>query len=152
MPKKKQADVEVRLAAFISLCKESGVQVTHQRTEVYRELARTHEHPDAETVYRRVRRRIPSISLDTVYRTLRTFEERGVVQRVGVGGYRTRFDANMATHHHFVCRECGLIDDFHSEALDGFQPPREVTKLGDVTSVHIELRGICGDCRGKRER
>jgi Fur family peroxide stress response transcriptional regulator len=114
--------------------------------EILRELAGTDEHPDAEAIFRRVRKRIPSLSLDTVYRTLRMFEERGIISRVGATRDRARFDANTDPHHHFICTRCGHISDFYSDALDQFQPPAEVREKGETYSVYVELRGICKNC------
>ena len=136
-----------RLAEFLDVCRKVGLKATHQRTEIYRELAATQEHPDAETVYSRVRERVPTISLDTVYRTLRVLEEKGVISRVGFLGDRTRFDANTDQHHHFVCTQCGRIGDFASETLNNFVTPPEVTSLGTVDSVYVELRGRCRKCQ-----
>jgi len=120
---------------------------THQRTEIYRELAGTTEHPSAEAIYKRVRARIPAISLDTVYRTLRLLEAKGVISRAGFTEDRTRFDANTDRHHHFVCTECGLIGDFCSDALDRFPVPPEVSEIGSVDGVYVELRGRCRKCQ-----
>ena len=142
--------VENRLLGFVELCREAGLKATHQRTGIYRELARTDEHPDADTVFRRVRRRVPAISLDTVYRTLRLLEERSVIWRVASVGDRTRFDANTARHHHFVCRGCGRVQDFTHKEFDSFPTPRDVAGLGVVESVCVELRGLCTNCRAKR--
>ena len=63
-------DVERRVARFERLCRDAGIRLTHQRLEIYRAVAQSDDHPDAETVYRRVRTRMPTVSLDTVYRTL----------------------------------------------------------------------------------
>ena len=139
--------IERRVAEFVDACHRQGVKATHQRTEILRELVATQEHPDAETVYARVRQRIPAISLDTVYRTLKMLEDMGIITRVGSMRYRTRFDANTDRHHHFVCCECGMIVDFYSDVLDRFPVPREVAELGNVDWVHVELRGRCGKCQ-----
>jgi Fur family peroxide stress response transcriptional regulator len=139
--------IDKQMAVFDEMCKGRGIKSTHQRREVYRELARTREHPDTDTVYRRVRKRIPTISLDTVYRTLRLLEDQGIISRYGSLGERTRFDANVAPHHHFVCIRCGLVEDFHSEALDHWHPPAAVRAIGAVRSVHVELRGLCKICQ-----
>ena len=136
-----------KLSVFIQKCREAGLLATHQRTEILREMAATAEHPDAETIYNRVRRRIPTISLDTVYRTLRLLEDKGVISRVGFIRDRARFDANTDRHHHFVCQECGLVRDFYSETLDEFTPPSEVSDMGEVDRVYVELRGHCRRCR-----
>ncbi len=140
---------EKRIAMFLAICRQQGVKATHQRTEILRELAGSDEHPDAETIYERVRQRIPAISVDTIYRTLRLLEDRGVISRVGSIRDRTRFDANTDRHHHFVCTACGMIGDFYSEILDRFPVSREVSEMGNVEGVYVELRGVCRNCAMK---
>lgn len=144
--------VDRRVADFLKECRRHGVKATHQRAEILRELAGTAEHPDAETIYVRVRRRIPAISLDTVYRTLRMFEEKGIIARVGSLRDRARFDANTDRHHHFVCSGCGMIGDFYSDALDRFPVPREVAEMGSVDGVYVELRGRCRTCDARAKK
>jgi Fur family transcriptional regulator, peroxide stress response regulator len=141
--------IEKRIAEFLELCRRQGVKATHQRTEVLRELAGSEEHPDAETILSRVRQRVPAISVDTVYRTLKLLEDKGVIARVGSMRDRARFDANTDRHHHFVCTECGMIGDFYSDAIDRLPVPREVSEMGSVEGVYVELRGICRKCKQK---
>ena len=141
--------IKTRVAEFLECCRRQGVRATHQRAEILRELAGSQEHPDAETIHRRVRQRIPTISLDTVYRTLRLLEDKGVIARVGSVRDRARYDANTDRHHHFVCTACGMIGDFYSDAMDRLPVPREVSEMGSVEGVYVELRGICRDCRQK---
>jgi Fur family peroxide stress response transcriptional regulator len=143
-------EVERRTKVFSGICRRYGVKATHQRSEIYRELAGTNEHPDAETIYAQVRKRIPAISLDTVYRTLRLLEKKGLISRVGSFGEKTRFDANTDRHHHFVCTRCGFIGDIYNEEWDDFRAPSDVMAMGTVNSVHIELRGLCKACQGKQ--
>ncbi len=143
-------EVERRTKMFSNVCRRYGVKATHQRSEIYRELAATNEHPDAETIYARVRKRIPAISLDTVYRTLRLLEKKGLISRVGSLGEKTRFDANTHRHHHFVCTECGFIGDFYNEEWNDFRAPSDVMTMGTVNSIHVELRGLCKACQGKQ--
>jgi Fur family peroxide stress response transcriptional regulator len=140
---------EQRVAQFLALCRRQGVKATHQRVEILRELAGSEEHPDAETILTRVRQRIPSISVDTIYRTLRLFEDRGVISRVGSMRDRARFDANTDRHHHFVCTKCEMIGDFYSDEMDRLPVPREVSGMGSVEGVYVELRGVCQTCRQK---
>ena len=144
--------VAERLTTFLGMCRQVGLKATHQRAEIYRELAGTKEHPDAATVYRRVRRRIPAISLDTVYRTLRLLEAKGVISRVVSRGDRTRFDADTERHHHFVCRGCGAVKDFYDEELNALCAPPEAAALGKVESVQVALLGVCTACSAKRSR
>jgi Fur family peroxide stress response transcriptional regulator len=143
-------ELEKKLNAFSGICRRSGAKSTHQRTEVYRELAGTDEHPDAETIYSRVRKRIPAISLDTVYRTLRLLEKRGLISRMNPLSEKARFDANTDHHHHFVCTACGCIKDFYRKEWNDFRPPSDLMAIGKINSVHVELRGICKACQRKR--
>jgi Fur family peroxide stress response transcriptional regulator len=141
------AEMQQRVDAFVETCRRSGIRATHQRVEVFREVARTDKHLDAETVYRRVRRRVPTVSLDTVYRTLSLLAERRFVTRVDALSDRARFDANTDPHHHFVCTRCGLVRDFVDERLDDLPVPGEVRSWGEVDSVHVQVRGVCRECR-----
>lgn len=146
-------NAERRVAEFVDACRQKGIKATHQRTEILRELVATVEHPDAKTIYERVRRRIPAISFDTVYRTLNLFEQEGIISRVGSVRDRARFDANTDRHHHFVCTECGKISDFYSDSLDRLPAPRQVTAMGKVEGVYVEMRGRCRKCQARtRER
>ncbi|NWF94215.1 MAG: transcriptional repressor [Syntrophaceae bacterium] len=140
-------EVERRVQAFSEVCRRYGAKATHQRREIYRELLRTDEHPAAETIYARVRKRIPAISLDTVYRTLRLLEKKGLISRAGFLNEKARFDANTLPHHHFVCTRCGFMGDIYHKERDEFLALRDVSAMGTVNSVHIELRGICKSCQ-----
>ena len=143
-------EVQKRVNEFSEACRRYGVKATHQRREIYRELAGTNEHPDVETIYSKVRKRIPAISLDTVYRTLHLLEKKGLIARVGFPGDNTRFDANTDRHHHFVCTECGFMGDFYNEEWNDFRNRSAVMTMGTVNSIHVELRGLCKACQGKR--
>ncbi len=140
--------IEHRLQNFCEVCRSKGIKATHQRLEIMRALAATDNHPNAESIYEEVRATLPTISLDTVYRTLRMFEEKGIIARVGPIRDTARFDANTSDHHHFVCSKCGKIRDFYSDALDNFSTPPEVRHMGSVEQAYIELRGVCRDCQG----
>ena len=143
-------EVERRVERFVADCRARGLKATHQRIEVFRELACSEEHPDAETLWERVRRRIPSVSRDTVYRALGMLEQQELVRRVDPLHDRARFDANMTRHHHFVCTECGMVRDFQSRTLDAFEPPAEVRGWGDVRFVQVQLRGVCARCQSRK--
>lgn len=144
-PNKKEA-LEKYLADFDEFCRGEGIKVTHQRREVYREVVQTTEHPDVETVYGRVRQRIPTISLDTVYRILRLFEARNLVFRTGEPGKRARFDANPKPHHHFFCVKCGALLDIYNEEFNQIRVPQDLDNVGRIENVQVEMRGTCARC------
>lgn len=146
-----KAEVERRIEGFVEFCREQGIKVTHQRMEVFREVVTSADHPDADTVYRGVRQRMPSIARDTVYRTLAALEEEGFIRRAEVLGGPARFDANTDRHHHFVCNVCGAITDFYSEALDRLPIPRRVRSMGRIESAQVQVRGVCAACMARQE-
>lgn len=131
---------------FNEVCRQLGIRATHQRAEIFRELVKSQEHPDAKTIYLRVRKRIPTISFDTVYRNLRLMEEQGAISKIGAGVETMRFDAVTAPHHHFVCRRCGKIRDIYRDEWNDLQRPPGIDELGDIESIHVEVRGLCADC------
>ena len=139
-------EVEQRVKHFESVCREQGIKLTHQRIEIYREIAQTEDHPDADQVFQRVKGRIPTVSLDTVYRTLWLLKDMGLVVSLGSSRERTRFDANLSSHHHFVCRQCGFTRDFYNNALDTIKLPDSINSLGTIEATHVEVRGICHLC------
>ena len=142
-------EIARRMECFEDACRTSGTRLTHQRLEVFREVARTGDHPDAESVHKGVRKRLPTVSLDTVYRTLWLLNDLGLITTLGPTRERTRFDANLTRHHHFTCVRCGLTRDFYSDDLDNLKLPRSAKAFGQIETTLVEVRGICRDCVGK---
>jgi Fur family peroxide stress response transcriptional regulator len=140
------AEVDRRVGRLKAECRAAGVKLTHQRLEVFREVAASLEHPDADTLFRRVRRRVPTVSLDTVYRTLWLLNDLGLIGTLGPRRESVRFDANLEHHHHYVCVRCGLVRDFQSAELNALQVPAAVSGLGRVCGTHVEVRGVCERC------
>ena len=134
------------IAEFYDLCREAGIKATHQRMEIFAALRSASDHPDVESIYESVRRSIPSVSLDTVYRTLRLFEAHGIVSRIGSLHERTRFDVDTTPHCHFVCAECGRTVDVHRECSRGIESLPDVEEIGSVLDVYVEVRGVCSEC------
>ena len=150
MGNKAHNKVEQRLHHLEAVARKAGVKLTHQRLEIFRELAATEEHPDADSIFRAVQQRMPTVSVDTVYRTLWTLHELGLVTTLGPHGDSMRFDANLEQHHHYVCVRCGLVRDFESADLDALRVPETVKKLGSVADAHVEVRGVCASCLAQR--
>ena len=140
-------DAGMMQKAFPEWCRDSGIRPTHQRIEIWRELAATRGHPDAESVFRSVRHRLPTVSLDTVYRTLCLFEEHGLVQRVDTVNGRARYDATTEMHAHFVCVRCSKVIDLDSPLAEVESYKGMVERNGFIVdSVHFSLRGACPEC------
>ena len=139
-------EIEQRMERFEEVCRNSGMKLTHQRMEIFREVAQTGDHPDAEKVYQGVCKRMPTMSLDTVYRTLWLLKDLCLITTLGPPRERTRFDANLSHHHHFVCIRCGLTRDFYSDKLDELKLPESVKDFGYVEMTQVEVKGVCRKC------
>ncbi len=139
--------VDDRVERFKTAARSAGIKLTHQRLEIFREIAGSVEHPDAEAVYRAVQARVPTVARDTVYRTLWKLQELGLITTLGARRQTVRFDANLDPHHHYVCIRCGLTRDFESSALDGLRIPESVRTLGSIAGTHVEVRGLCRACQ-----
>lgn len=146
--KEMQAEGEQRLDRFRDILRRGGVKLTHQRMVIFQEVAGMDCHPDAETVYRAVRSRLPMVSLDTVYRTLWLLQDLGLVRVLGARD-RVRFDGNTRPHHHFVCRKCGAMLDFCSSEYDRVKIPQVVRALGKPETARVEILGTCVECSVK---
>lgn len=140
-------DTEKQMIAFQARCRETGLKVTPQRMAVYKALVETTEHPSAEVVFRKVRRIFPSISLDTVNRTLLTLSDMGEAFVVEGSGDAKRFDANLALHQHFKCLRCKRIIDFHHEAFDQIDVPENLAGRVTVLRKTVYLEGLCERCK-----
>lgn len=142
------SEIERRVERLQQAASKAGVKLTHQRLEIFREVAASIEHPSAEAVLQAVKPRMPTVSLDTVYRTLWLLADLGLVSTLGPKRQSVRFDANLAQHHHYVCMCCGLARDFESADLDALRIPKSVKELGSIASTHVEVRGLCSRCAG----
>ena len=131
-----------------SVARRAGIKLTHQRLEIFRAIAATDEHPDAETVWRIVRAQIPTLSLATVYRTLWLLADVGLVSTVVPGGDRVRFDANLDPHAHYVCIRCGLTRDLAAPDDELRRISEQASSFGSVVATAIQVRGICERCGG----
>ena len=146
MDKTAHPQTEGRLDHITAIAKAAGIKLTHQRLEIFREIAASAEHPDVETVFRALQARMPTVSQDTVYRTLWLLRDLGLATTLGPRRDGMRFDANLDPHHHYVCVRCGLVRDFESADLNALRVPDAVKKIGRVVDAHVEVRGICAKC------
>jgi Fur family peroxide stress response transcriptional regulator len=146
------SDFEPRLTRFREACKQAGVKMTHQRMEIFREVVSRDDHPDATSVFAGVHQRMPTVSMDTVYRTLAMLTEIGVIAVLGPRHESVRFDANPVPHHHYVCTRCGAIRDFSSAELGALTLPAHVASFGTVEAMRLEARGVCAVCLGSAPR
>jgi Fur family transcriptional regulator, ferric uptake regulator len=122
---------------------------TRQREVILEELRKVTSHPTAAALHAMVSRRLPRISLATVYRNLERMAARGEIQKFQFGGTEARFDATVAPHDHVRCIECGRLDDAEGPPLE--LPPRagEDWRGYEILGHQLHYLGRCPDCRSK---
>jgi Fur family ferric uptake transcriptional regulator len=125
------------------LCAEKGLRITGQRRVIARVLCSAKDHPDVEEVYRRANEVDARISLSTVYRTLKLFAEKGILERHDFGHGRGRYEEASSAHHdHLIDVESGRVIEFRSEAIEALQD-RIAHELGFRLVGHrLELYGV----------
>lgn len=139
-------NLEEQLRAFGELYRKKGLKITHQRLEIFKELLNSKDHPTVEKLYSRLKPKLPTISLDTIYRTLTTMEQHGLVSRVQTMESQARFEGRMDEHHHAICRKCGGITDFYWKLPDEASLPGEILNWGQIVKKSLTVHGYCEKC------
>lgn len=124
-----------------------GLKITPQRLAIYQQVCHSKEHPSIDRVYQKIKKKFPRISFDTVYRTLITFCDTGLVKPVEGYGYTKRFDPNMERHHHFHCLKCRKIVDFYDSSYDQLDNPQKIAPGYRILTKKVVLEGMCPDCK-----
>jgi len=122
-------------------------RMTRQRGAILDVVRNTTAHPTADEVYRLVRRRLPRISLGTVYRNLEMLCEAGAIARVEAAEGKRRYDGNVEAHYHVRCVHCGCVGDV---AMKPIAVPKAVLRRAsdyEITGHRLEFIGICPGCR-----
>ena len=132
-----------------SLLSNQKYRMTHQRQVILEEIRKVNTHPTADEIYDMVRKRLPRISLGTVYRNLEILSTRGLIQKVGPLSSQMRFDGNTKSHYHIRCNYCGRVEDAPIESMDDIE--NAVRNVSDYSIIghSLEFMGICPECRGK---
>ena len=129
------------------------IRMTHQRQVILEEVKMDLSHPTADEIYERVRKRLPRVSMGTVYRNLDILTSCGLISRSKPGLPQMRFDGNTQDHYHMTCTGCGKIEDAPIESHDAPLESLE-SALGHLTKYGIfghrlEFFGLCGECMEK---
>jgi Fur family peroxide stress response transcriptional regulator len=137
---------EAQTTIYEETISHSGHRLTPQRREVYNVLLEERDHPSATEVFMRAKKRIPGISLATVYNCLETLVECGLAKQVNVEREATRYCPNLQEHAHFICDSCGAVSDvplIQGRRLSQFL---DIPEQFLVDHSEITLRGICPTC------
>jgi Fur family peroxide stress response transcriptional regulator len=119
---------------FRELCADHGLTATHQRQVLYEVMQKMPGHPSPEEVYARVKKRIPAISLATVYKNIHLFVERGVLKEVSMHHGSLRVELNSHVHHHMVCADSDYLDDKSESRTSGSSSCRK-TGLWETSTL-----------------
>ncbi len=128
-------------------------RMTNQRQVILEEIMKMESHPTADEVYERVRKRLPKISMGTVYRNLDILATFGLINRIEPGHLQMRFEGNLRDHYHVTCIRCGKIHDAETEPLGDTLQNLEsalgrMTKHG-IFAHRLEFIGLCKECLEK---
>ena len=136
----KQAD------KIVQVLKAKGLRVTPQRFAVYANLLERQDHPTAEQILSDLNQDAPTSSQATVYLSLQTLRDSGLVREVLLEQGVCRYDANIEPHHHFRCKSCGEIEDIMWNAFEGlgFQQMRSGLQ---IESYEVTVNGVCDRCK-----
>jgi Fe2+ or Zn2+ uptake regulation protein len=127
-----------------------GIKPTYQRIIILDHLAgNKKKHLTAESIYKALREKTPTLSLTTVYNTLNSFAEAGIVSAITITGTEVRYEYAMVPHHHLLCKECGRIIDIDIQCPNA---RRKRIKGYKIEEVHGYFKGICKTCLRKQRK
>ena len=133
---------------FRRRCKEQGLAFTFQRQVIYEAVADSRAHPTPELIYAQVRQRIPSISLGTIYKNVKTFLDSGLLKEVTLHHGSLRLESNLTPHHHLVCSLCRAIFDSEESAVEPVPLPKTGLPAGfSIKRCRVEFVGVCNSCQ-----
>jgi len=121
--------------------------MTEQRLVILDELRNVDTHPTADEIYKLVRRRLPNISLGTVYRNLETLSGAGMIRKLAMAGSQKRFDGMVENHYHVRCVSCGRVDDAQVIPFPCIEESSKRIRGYRILSHKLEFEGICPACQ-----
>jgi Fur family ferric uptake transcriptional regulator len=130
---------------------KQNFRLTPQRKVILEELRKLASHPTADELYEIVRRRLPKISLGTVYRNLDMLSSQGIIQKLYVAESQMRFDGNTQPHSHVHCIECGRVADVSAD-LDTAALMHNVNTDFELMGYSLTFYGLCPECSRTSER
>ena len=126
------------------------MKYSKQREMIYNCIMDHPMHLTADAIYEILKKDNPNLSLGTVYRNLSQLAEHDLIKKVSIPGYPDRFDGTLEDHFHFLCLECGDIQDLFIQPLYGIGSIVEEAVNVQVTKCEMTFKGICSNCQEKR--
>lgn len=122
-------------------------RMTRQRQVIIEELRKVKSHPTADEIYRKVRRRLPRISLGTVYRNLEILSDSGSVSKLDLAGRQRRFDGDLTPHYHVRCVQCERVEDVMAKPQTRLEESFTDATGYRIIGHRLEFIGICPRCQ-----
>jgi Fe2+ or Zn2+ uptake regulation protein len=134
---------------LIETLKKNSLKLTRQRLEIIEVLSRDRSHPSARDIFHKVRQKVPSVSLSTVYYTLNLFKKDGAIKELEFYDMENRYESNITDHLDLVCLGCGKIVDYVEEVPIPIERVERKTGFA-VDRIRFEYYGYCQQCRKKQ--
>ncbi len=136
--------MKVDFEDLVTELKNKNIRLSHQRLKVLEYLTQNYTHPTADQIYNGLHREVPTLSKTTVYNTLNSLTEAGLVRTINIEDNEIRYDISTDDHGHFKCKSCGKIYDFKVDINS-----IKVTDLNDfeINDKNIYFKGICPQCQ-----
>lgn len=133
---------------LIENLKKNNLKVTPQRLTIYNYLYNNYTHPSAETIYNNIKEQNPTISLATVYKTLKSLKDSGLIQEINVGEDSFRYDVQITPHSHIICTKCNNIVDYFPDKdfIDNIQDKVSKETHFKLDSHQMYFYGTCKNC------
>lgn len=131
---------------------EQKLRMTHQREIILAELKKSSSHPTADELYETVKKKLPRISMATVYRNLEILSSAGIIKKLAISGRQKRFDWELEEHNHIYCIQCHRVDNIDLKKTDLLPEQPEQKKGYDISGCRIEFYGICPACKTKNTK
>ncbi|HAJ95763.1 MAG TPA: transcriptional repressor [Actinobacteria bacterium] len=128
---------------------DKKLRMTKQRKAMLEEIKKSKAHPTADNIYDLVKKKIPGISLGTVYRNLEILSGEGLVRKLELAHTQRRYDGNIKNHYHVLCTECGRVDDLITMGDDNIEELLGVRSYYQITGHRLKFFGLCPDCKKK---
>ncbi|MCL2321466.1 MAG: transcriptional repressor [Oscillospiraceae bacterium] len=140
------------MVEIASELKKNKLKLTPQRLAIYRFLKETKSHPSADDIYKAIFKSFPSISLATVYKTLKTLVDVELISEINVGEGSFRYECNIGEpHSHFYCNKCNKVEDIELKTLTSIKEDLEKSTNNKIDSLKIYLFGTCKNCLDKNK-
>ncbi len=139
-------DHDIKEPDIPEILKSVGLRVTPQRDAILRHIIDRKGHMSADQIYRFMQGSLPNLSVSTVYNTLKSLSDAGLIREIKFGDGASLFDANREPHHHMVCTVCKELFDFYLLATPDLTQIAQQVHF-HIEEYHIQVKGICDACQ-----